>query len=558
MKNYAHQLVEFLVNGNFINQEQAEEFQRISDSGEKAFEEIILEKEILNERELGQIIADIQDWKFVDLNEIEIDKTALRLIPEHVAKGQIIVCFEKSDNQLKVAMTNPDDMALLHLLQKTLGYSILPYFSMPSMIEKAFQLYQKELKGEFDELIQAQSKEVATGEAPDSAIIKIVNLLLKDGYQKKASDIHIEPHQHNTVVRFRIDGVMHDIVTIPKISHDLIITRIKILSQLRTDEHQTPQDGKFHYEFEGEEVDVRVSILPTTKGENVVMRLLSEKSRRFSLEDLGLGEHDFSILRSNIKKPWGMILVTGPTGSGKTTTLYAILKILNRPEVNIATIEDPVEYNIDNLTQIQVNPRANLTFAAGLRSLVRQDPNIIMVGEIRDEETAMIAVNSAMTGHLVLSTLHTNDAATTLPRLLDMGVQPFLVSSTVNIAIGQRLIRKICERCVESYEITADELRKKIPETIVERLCKGEKSILLYKGNGCNHCQHSGYSGRLGVFELMEMTDDIRELIIKNADADMIKAKAIANGMTTMLDDAIGKVLRGVTTLEEILRAVKY
>lgn len=557
MINFAQQLAEFLVNGNFLNQEQLDEFQKLAQAEKKNLEDIILEKEILNETQLGEIMADIHGWKFVNLNGLEIDKIVLKLIPENVAKGQNMIGFERTEEGLKVAMVNPDDTAAIHLLQKILGVAIIPFFSPLSMIQKAFHLYQKEMKGEFEELLQT-SQAVTTNDTSDSGIIKIVNLLLQDGYQKKASDIHIEPHQRNTVVRFRIDGVMHDVVSIPKASHELIITRIKILSQLRTDEHQVPQDGKFHYDFEGEEVDVRVSILPTTKGENVVMRLLSEKSRRFSLEDLGLGDRDFEILRSNIKKPWGMILVTGPTGSGKTTTLYAVLKILNRPEVNIATIEDPVEYNVDNITQVQVNPRANLTFAAGLRSLVRQDPNIIMVGEIRDEETAMIAVNSAMTGHLVLSTLHTNDAATTVPRLLDMGVQPFLVSSTINIAIGQRLIRKICERCVQSYEISVEELKKKVPETVVNQLCRGKKSILLYKGNGCNLCQHSGYNGRLGVFELMEMTDEIRELIIKNADADMIKAKAIANGMSTMFDDAITKVLKGVTTLEEVLRAVKY
>jgi type II secretory ATPase GspE/PulE/Tfp pilus assembly ATPase PilB-like protein len=275
------------------------------------------------------------------------------------------------------------------------------------------------------------------------------------------------------------------------------------------------------------------------------------------LEELGLAERDYNILRENIKKPWGLILATGPTGSGKTTSLYAILKILNRREVHIATIEDPVEYNMDNLTQVQVNPKAKLTFASGLRSIVRQDPNIIMVGEIRDEETASIAVNSAMTGHLVLSTLHTNDAATTLPRLSDMKIQPFLVSSTVNIAIAQRLLRKICQKCIYSYEVTPAELQKTVNQSVVEQLSQGKPKILLYKGKGCPVCHNSGYSGRIGVFEVLEMSNDIRELILKNADSDQIKTKAIEAGMTTMFEDALAKVRRGVTTVEEMLRVIK-
>jgi type IV pilus assembly protein PilB len=389
------------------------------------------------------------------------------------------------------------------------------------------------------------------------AILKIVDLLFWEGYKKGASDIHIEPQLNIVSIRFRIDGVMHDIVSLPKAIHTLLVTRLKVLSKLRTDEHQAPQDGKIQFKFEDENADIRVSILPTTKGENIVLRLLSETSGSYSLEELGLAERDYNILRENIKKPWGLILATGPTGSGKTTSLYAILKILNRREVHIATIEDPVEYNMDNLTQVQVNPKAKLTFASGLRSIVRQDPNIIMVGEIRDEETASIAVNSAMTGHLVLSTLHTNDAATTLPRLSDMKIQPFLVSSTVNIAIAQRLLRKICQKCIYSYEVTPAELQKTVNQSVVEQLSQGKPKILLYKGKGCPVCHNSGYSGRIGVFEVLEMSNDIRELILKNADSDQIKTKAIEAGMTTMFEDALAKVRRGVTTVEEMLRVIK-
>lgn len=551
-------LIDFLVKGNFVTDEELSEFEKIGQEENKTLDQILIDKEIFSEQQMGQILADIYEWRFVDLQREAIDKNTIELIPEDIAKTQKVVAFGKTEDGIKIATTDPNNMPFLHLLQKSLHSPIIPYFALLSGIQKCFYYYQKDLKGQLEKLIDVQSSERAGGNVEESAVVKIVELLLYDSYKQKASDIHIEPQQFHTLVRCRIDGVMHDIIVIPKNLHDLIITRVKILSQLRTDEHQIPQDGKFQYRFEGEEVDIRVSILPTTKGENIVMRLLSEKSRRYSLEDLGFNERDYNVLRENIKKPWGMILATGPTGSGKTTSLYAILKILNRREVNIATIEDPVEYNIGNITQIQVNPRTKLTFASGLRSIVRQDPNIIMVGEIRDEETASIAVNSAMTGHLVLSTLHTNDAATTLPRLLDMGIPSFLVASTVNIAIGQRLIRKICNKCIMSYEISKSTLEKRIPENIVNQLMGKKTNLLLYKGKGCPVCQYSGYSGRVGVFEVLEVNDSIRELIINNADADTIKKRAIQNGMRTMFEDAVEKVVNGITTVEEMLRVVKY
>lgn len=411
-------------------------------------------------------------------------------------------------------------------------------------------------KGKFQKLIETQADEAAFGHAKDSAIVQLVDLLLNHGYESKASDIHIEPERDYVRVRFRIDGVLHDIAAIPKHIHDLVITRIKIMAKLRTDEHQIPQDGKLQCQFKDELVDIRVSIIPTIRGENAVMRLLAEQGRRFRLEFLGLSDRDLKILMKYVRKPWGMLLSTGPTGSGKTTTLYTILEILNQREVNVITIEDPVEYNIPGITQIQVNPKARLTFAAGLRSIVRQDPNIIMVGEIRDEETAEIAVNSAMTGHLVLSTMHTNDAATTLPRFLEMGVKPFLVASTINVAIGQRLVRTICKNCREDYEADRTQLSDKIPEFVLKKLAGDLPKIKFSKGKGCGKCQYTGYLGRIGVFEVLEMTDDIRALIMKNADASMIHEQAVKDGMTTMFDDALAKVKSGITTIEEMLRVI--
>jgi type IV pilus assembly protein PilB len=557
MEKFSEKLIDYLVKGDFITQEQALDFQKLSEIRKISFEEVLLEKEIFTDQQLGQVIADIHQWKFVDLTQEVIDKQVLNLIPAEVAKAQNVIAFGLNGERIKIAMGNPDNSTLVHLLQKTLGRPVIIYFSTPQAIKKSLYHYQKEIKDRFAKLIESHAQEAAFGEARDSAIVKIVDLLFWEGYKKGASDIHIEPQLNIVSIRFRIDGVMHDIVSLPKAIHTLLVTRLKVLSKLRTDEHQAPQDGKIQFKFEDENADIRVSILPTTKGENIVLRLLSETSGSYSLEELGLAERDYNILRENIKKPWGLILATGPTGSGKTTSLYAILKILNRREVHIATIEDPVEYNMDNLTQVQVNPKAKLTFASGLRSIVRQDPNIIMVGEIRDEETASIAVNSAMTGHLVLSTLHTNDAATTLPRLSDMKIQPFLVSSTVNIAIAQRLLRKICQKCIYSYEVTPAELQKTVNQSVVEQLSQGKPKILLYKGKGCPVCHNSGYSGRIGVFEVLEMSNDIRELILKNADSDQIKTKAIEAGMTTMFEDALAKVRRGVTTVEEMLRVIK-
>lgn len=406
------------------------------------------------------------------------------------------------------------------------------------------------------QLLELQAKEASFGDIKESAVVQIVDFLLSEAYQSHASDVHIDPERKYTVVRFRLDGVMHDIFMLPKRVHELVVTRLKILARLRTDEHLAPQDGKLQYELGEKFIDIRVSIVPTVKGEDVVMRLLVEDSN-LRLQDLGYSKTDYEKLMKYVTKPWGMILATGPVGSGKTTSLYAILKILNKREVNIVTIEDPVEYYIEGITQIQVNPKAKFTFARGLRSIVRQDPNIIMVGEIRDDETADIAVNAAMTGHLVLSTVHTNNAATTLPRFLEMGIKPFLIASTVNVVIGQRLVRTICEKCKMEYEQSAEYLYKYLPPEIVDRNVKGHGKIRLFRGEGCRACKNTGYQGRIGIHEVMEITDELRELIMGNADADTIQAKAIAQGMTTMFDDAIAKAIAGITTIEEIFRVIK-
>lgn len=508
---------------------------------------------------LGQALAEYYKVVYVNLSREKIDHDLMNKVPELVARSKGVVAFAADQNGAKIAMLNPNDHDTIHVLEKLLEHHIQPFFTMEQDLDEAFGNYQLSLKDEFIKILSNLQKSGISKEKSDDIVVAMVDTLLKYGHQNKASDIHIEPYNEKLMVRFRIDGIMHDVLQIPKEFSEVVLTRIKILSKMRTDEHRAAQDGKLRFKFENETVDVRVSVVPTTLGENVVMRILSARSRSFGLSDLGLSSADMKKVQAAIKHPHGMFLVTGPTGSGKTTSLYATLKLLNRRDVNIATIEDPVEYDIEGVTQIQVNPKANLTFANGLRSIVRQDPNVIMVGEIRDQETADIAVNSALTGHLVLSTLHTNDAATTLPRLLDMGIEPFLVASTINIAVAQRLVRKICTRCRTSYEMNDAERKAmasntNINELITKKAGKKLDKLRLYRGTGCDVCNNTGYKGRIGVFEILEMNEEIKKLILERASSQQIMSKAKSQGMTTMLEDGINKVINGVTTLEEVLR----
>ena len=387
---------------------------------------------------------------------------------------------------------------------------------------------------------------------PFRSIIKIVDSMIEQAFKARASDIHMDPEEKQFRLRFRIDGVLHDVYAFPHELHQEIITRIKVLSALRTDEHQAAQDGRMRIAVpDAGFVDVRVSITPTYYGENCVMRLLASQSSDFSLANLGFSKLNMERIHRAMKKPYGLILATGPTGSGKTTTLYMILKEINKPDISVVTIEDPIEYSLPGVDQIQVNAKTGLTFANGLRSILRQDPNIVMVGEIRDGETASIAINAAMTGHLVLSTLHTNDAPTTLPRLLDLGVEPFLIASTLNIAIGQRLVRTICPDCKVKKtfnELELQSLKEAFPVTLIK------DHNTFYKGEGCNRCNHSGYKGRVGIHEVLEVDEKVRELIMKKANGDEVRKLAIANGMVTMSEDGFQKAVDGVTTIEEVLR----
>lgn len=405
----------------------------------------------------------------------------------------------------------------------------------------------KRLKAKIEKILEMPEQEIS--------IISLVDSMMEYSFLARASDIHLEPFEDKLVARLRIDGILHDVFNFPRGIHSGVITRIKVLGGIRTDEHQAAQDGRFRIAIANppSQFDVRVSIIPTYYGENAVLRLLAEQTQISKLDDLALSELDKDKIKLATKRPHGMILATGPTGSGKTTTLYTILKEVNTREVSVITIEDPIEYSLEGIDQIQVNQRTGLTFAAGLRSILRQDPNVIMVGEIRDQETAAIAVNAALTGHKLLSTLHTNDAATTLPRLLDMGVEPFLVASTVNIAIGQRLVRMICKSCKEKKRLTDSEFEN-LKEILPEEIVGNHRDF--YYGKGCTECGDTGYFSRMGLYEILEVNDFVREAIMRRADAGEIKKIAIKNGMVPLLEDGFKKAVNGETTIEEILRVV--
>lgn len=535
--------------------QELEEFARNSNV---SLVDALIEKDIISDENLGILIADFLHIPFTILSKLSIPEETFRIVPEKIARKHKVIPFEKAVESLKVAMVDPRNTDVLQAISKKTGLKVIPYLTTERDIDNILRIYKRDLQKSFEQLLQKELGITDISKVTDAAPIeKIVNLLVEFGYQDKVSDIHIEPEEKESLVRFRIDGILHDVLYLPKNFHERVISRIKILSKLRTDEHLSPQDGKMRIKLDDENLDIRVSILPIADGEKAVLRLLASHFRQFSLIDLGMNETDLKKVTAAYSKSYGMVLSTGPTGSGKTTSIYAILKILNTREKNITTIEDPVEYRIKGVNQINVNTKTDLTFANGLRSILRQDPNVVFVGEIRDSETAGIAVNAALTGHLVLSTLHTNDAATALPRLIDMKVEPFLVASTVNVIIAQRLIRKICDMCKMSYDIARTDLVKNIPSSIITKHLGNDANIRIYRGKGCKICHSTGYSGRLGLFEVLEVTKEIRTLITAKNDSDVIVKRAIEEGMTTMLDDGLIKVSKGLTTLEEVLRVTK-
>jgi len=497
----------------------------------------------------------------------KIPQEILNLIPEEIARTRNAIVFDKSDNTISVGMLDPANLETLEFLEKYTGYFVKPYLALEEDLQSIFAQYGQVVSSDFQKTIQESiqaSLKLKGVEAEKAAtefpIVSLTDNLISYAASLRSTDIHIEPLADEVLIRFRIDGVLREIIRLAKEIHPAIVARIKILSNLQIDEHNKPQDGRMKYKYADTIFDIRIAIMPTMYGEKVEMRLLTGSTKPMSFQELGMMEDTIKIAENNITKTNGMVLVTGPTGCGKTTTLYAMLNKLNRPEVNIVTIEDPIEYELKYVNQTQVNPKAGIEFSTGLRAFLRQDPNIIMVGEIRDNETAEIAVHAALTGHLVLSTLHTNDAVTAIPRLMDMGVPPFLISSTLNLVIAQRLVRKICPECIESYQPP-----ESIYQTIAQQLktIKGEfakpfRPKLLYHGKGCLSCNYTGYRGRLAIYESFDVDEKVRAYIQRtDFSLDGLKKIAFAEGTKTMFEDGLIKAELGQTTIEEVMRVIK-
>lgn len=555
------QLYEALVESGGVSAEEFNDAAKTREAQSQGIDGVLVSKGALQDDQAGQLIAAYYGVPFVNLRKANVSEETVSLIPESFARAQKIVPVEKKGQNIRVATQDPENPFTRALLEKYLRGHVEYVYATPRDIDGSLILFQQDPAKVFKKIVEGKHPGKAGN---DRTVIDLVNAFFDYGHSTSASDIHIEPEDEYVSIRFRIDGILKDIVDIDIEFHEPIITRLKVLSRLATDVHRAAQDGKISYKSHaGEDVEIRLSIVPTTHGEKAVMRLLSEKSRQYSLSNLGMSADQLTKFQEAIKRPWGMILVTGPTGSGKSTSLYSAMKLLNTRKVNISTIEDPVEYDMEGVNQIQVNEKTDLTFAKGLRSLVRQDPDIIMVGEIRDGETADIAINAAMTGHLVLSTLHTNDAPTAFPRLQDMGVENFLIASTVVQVIAQRLVRKVCAHCIGSYTLKKKDLAilQGLPE-VKDRFMKilGKKSaanVRLFKGKGCAVCHHTGYRGRSGIFEVLDISDAVREAIMQNKNADEIREIAVGEGMQTMLEDGLQKVVLGETTIEEVLRVTQ-
>ncbi|TSC96326.1 MAG: Type II secretion system protein E [Parcubacteria group bacterium Athens1014_10] len=569
------QIKEIIINNKILSEKEFTDIGPEIKKSKLSLEEYLYEKKIISEDLFYEAVANYFNIPFINLKNKIILPDILQLIPESIAKTHKIIAFEKDDQILKLACLDPKNLEIFDFIERKTNLKLKIFITTPLIIKETLKQYRKPLETAVEKIIQPEMVEKIEGGdlsklAQELPIIKIVDTLLDYAISENASDIHIEPMEKNLVIRFRVDGILKKVMELPKSSNAGVVARIKILSNLKIDEHRMPQDGRFKIVTPDYKFSFRVSVLPIFDGEKIVLRLLKESGGVLDLEQLGFLPKNLEIIKRNIKKPHGMILVTGPTGSGKTTTLYTILNILNTAEVNISTIEDPIEYRLTGINQSQVNPRIGYTFATGLRSLLRQDPNVIMVGEIRDNETANIAINAALTGHLVLSTLHTNDAITSLPRLLDMQVPAFLIASTINVIVAQRLARKICPNCIQSYNLDKkqiEELKKNfeldsimqtlIREKIISPKEKNWESLLFYKGKGCKQCDNNGYKGRVGIYEVLELNEELRDLVTKEADTDQLKKITKKHEMITILEDAFIKAKNGLTSLEEIIRVTK-
>ena len=579
MKVENQQLRAFLLDAGLITKKKFDAILEKAKKTGRKVGDILISEGLVSEDELIKLNAYILGVPFVNIENEKISPDILRIIPEPIARSHNIIAFRKKQKNLEVAMLDPEDLRTIEFIKKKANLRILPRLTTVKGIKNALKQYGRTLEAEFGEIIKkeagtislkkskkAEKKKDLKKVAEELPVIKIVDTLIHHAILQRASDIHIEPLEKEIAVRYRIDGILRDAMILPKKAASGIVARIKVLSDLKLDEHRLPQDGRFKVETEDYKYSVRVSILPTINGEKVVMRLLSETTKSLTLEEIGLRGESLEKIQVALRKPVGLILITGPTGSGKTTSLYTMMEILNDPDVNISTVEDPVEYRMPRINQTQVNTRIGLTFASGLRSLVRQDPDILMVGEIRDAETAGLAINAALTGHLVLSTLHTTNAAGAVPRLIDMQVEPFLISSTLDVIVAQRLVRKLCSE-KEKYtlkELELEGLKKQCDLNRILDILKEEKlvkpndrfqDIEFFRPKPSKN-NPEGYSGRIGIFEVLAVTETIKELINKEASTNRIQKQAQEEGMRTMVEDGFIKAVQGITSIEEVLRVI--
>jgi type IV pilus assembly protein PilB len=644
------ELKKLLIANHLATEKKLEEIEKSAGDQHASFQDHLISRKIINEKDLVKIYAQAIKIPYVDLSQVEIKKELLSKLPEKVSIRYQAVVFDEKEDSLYLAMADPHDVQAVQFIEKQLGYSTKLFIASTTDIAQALDLYKEGLSSEISKVIK-ESEEISIeeGQIDESAsaenvqeiiqeapIARAVSIILEYAVKSRASDIHVEPREGFIQVRYRIDGVLHDTMSLPRQLLSAIVTRIKILSNLRIDEHRIPQDGRIKVKIGTKTISIRVSTLPIVDGEKVVMRLLDESNKAPTLEELGYSGTALQGIKNALAKPHGMLLVTGPTGSGKSTTLYSAISMLNSIEVNISTVEDPIEYRIPGVNQTQVNVKTGMTFASGLRALLRQDPDIIMVGEVRDTETAEMAVHAALTGHVVLSTLHTNNAAGCLPRLLDMKVEPFLISSTVNAVIGQRLVRRLCSECREAYQVSKEQIEEIVnafdldrnflyaspPKNVVREVEKklndfsektipapkslGEKasildqiandpsiinrslkdaeadssmtlreqlfihpdetqkatsghdlSMTLFRAKGCKKCNQTGYLGRVGIYEVLEVSDKIGEMIIAHSQTDEIQKEAIRGGMITMAQDGFIKSLIGITAVEEVMRVTR-
>lgn len=563
----------FLLDNGFVKDQVLTQVQALQKQTGQDFGQLLVAQKALDEEDLTKAKAAFFNVPYVDLRQTQVPPQVIALIPQESINFYNIVPFELKGNNLKVAITDPTNLSALEALEflgqkqnlqvqlylaseSSVGIVIGKKQNLKKVVGEALKDIQtKEGIGLKPQEIKKEAKAPVIEEAP---IIKIVEVILSNAIEANASDIHIEPSEKDVRVRYRIDGILHTSLMLPKSVQPSIVTRLKILSNLKIDESRLPQDGRFHMEVGKKAVDLRVSILPLIYGEKIVMRILDKSTKAPTLDQLGVRGRALKWVNENIKKTHGIFLITGPTGSGKSTTLYSILSLLNTTSVNIITLEDPVEYFIEGVNQSQINPDIGLTFAAGLRSILRQDPNIVMVGEIRDKETAELAVQAALTGHLVFSTLHTNNAVGAIPRLIDMGMEPFLLTASINVVEAQRLVRKICKDCKKEVPMTKaleEEIKASLPGIPDEYFEGIDKKVLKnYKGEGCEKCGHTGYTGRMGIYEVLPMTPEIQDLVSEKASSRKILEEAQKLGMITLKQDGIIKVLRGDTTMDEIIR----